>query len=58
VLEQQISAKSYFHMESSLRYDGISYWYLAYLFSFGSDNTRVIPANEQYSEEKRLIKCY
>ncbi|SHO47388.1 transglutaminase-like domain-containing protein [Anaerocolumna xylanovorans] len=56
VLEQPINAKSYFHIESSLRYDGISYWYLAYLFPFSSDNTHVIPANEQYSEEKKIDK--
>lgn len=56
LLEEPINAKSYFHIESSLRYDSISYWYLAYLFPFSSDNTRVIPANEQASEEKNIDK--
>lgn len=58
VLEQPINAKSYFHIESSLRYDGISYWYLAFLFPFSADNTQVIPANEQYSEEKKIDKLF
>lgn len=56
VLEQPINAKSYFHIESTLRYDGINYWYLAYLIPFSSDNTQVIPANEQHSEEKKINK--
>lgn len=58
MLEQPINAKSYFHIESSLRYDEPSYWYLAFLFPFGADNTYVIPANEQHSEEKKIDKLF
>lgn len=56
VLEQPITVKSYFHIESSLRYDEIDYWYIAFLYPFNSDSTWVVPANEQYSEEKMIDK--
>ncbi|WMJ23389.1 hypothetical protein RBG61_01620 [Paludicola sp. MB14-C6] len=56
VLKQPINARSYYHIESALRYDSITYWYIAYLLPFNSSNTRVLPHLEQHSEEKMIEK--
>ena len=56
LLEQPISAKSYFQIESPLRYDYNNYWYLAYLIPFSKENKRIVPALEQHSEETMIDK--
>lgn len=56
LLEESINAKSYFRIESALRYDYPSYWYLAYLTPFNGDNQQVFPVDEQKNEEALITK--